>query len=163
MLRVKVELVPQGVEAAAREIARATIGNIGGTPLHADYRYRLSSVPSHYAPGFSREGVVSAHDRWQTPWALVRAVLEDWWTTDGWNGGFPGEEGKPRLRALLESDGTILEISHGPWRVIRVGDADWLLLRGAEERVRWADLAVDAAREKLLEVLAEEGKSEPGV
>jgi hypothetical protein len=156
MLRVKVELVPQGVETVALEIARATIGNIGGTPLHADYRYRLWSPPSHYAPGFSREGVVSAHDRWQTAWALVRAVLEDWWTTDGWNGGFAEEPGKPRLRAVLESDGTILEISHGPWRVIRVGGNDWLLLRGAEERMRWSDLAVDAAREKLLEVLVQE-------
>jgi hypothetical protein len=87
---------------------------------------------------------------------LVRAVLEDWWTTDGWNGGFPEELGKPRLRAVMESDGTILEISHGPWRVIRVEDAEWLLLRGAEEKVRLSDLADDAARERLLRALAEE-------
>jgi hypothetical protein len=87
----------------------------------------------------------------------VRAVLEDWWTTDGWNGGFPEELGKPRLRAVMESDGTILEISHGPWRVIRVEDAEWLLLRGAEERVRWSDLDADAARERLQEVIGEEG------
>jgi hypothetical protein len=157
MLRVRVELVPLGDEASAREIATATIGNLGGTPLHADYRYRLSAEASPYAPAVNHEGVVSGHSRRQTVWALVWAALEDWWVTDGYRQVAPEEAGKPWLRALLEADGTVLQFSHGPWRLVRVGDADWLLLRGPEAWARWSDLDADAARERLLAVMVEEG------
>jgi hypothetical protein len=155
MLRIRIELVPHGVEAAAREIAGATIGNLGGTPLHADYRYRLSAEASPYAPAVNHEGVVSGHSRRQTVWALVWAVLDDWWVTDGWQSAFPEVPRSLRLRAMLNREGRLMEFGHGPWRVVRIGDAEWLLLNSAAFRERWSDLDVDAARERLLGVIAE--------
>jgi hypothetical protein len=157
MLRISVELVPAGIESLGRQIASATIGNIGGTPLHADYRYHLASEASPYAPALSHEGVVTGHDRWQSVWALVWAVLDDWWATNGCKQVAPEEPGRPWLRAVLEADGRVLQFSHGPWRVVRVGDTDWLLLRGAEARARWSDLDADAARARLLATMAAGG------
>lgn len=153
MLRIWVELVPGGIERLGRQIASATVGNIGGDPLHADYRYRLSAEASAFAPAVSHEGFVSGHSRRQTVWALVWAALDDWWVTEGCRQVAPEEPGRPWLRALLEADGRILQFSHGPWRVVRVGDADWLLLHGAEARARWSELDADAARERLLAVM----------
>jgi hypothetical protein len=157
MLRISVELVPAGIESLGRQIASATIGNIGGTPLHADYRYHLASEASPYAPALSHEGVVTGHDRLQSVWALVWAVLDDWWATNGCKQVAPEEPGRPWLRAVLEADGRVLQFSHGPWRVVRVGDTDWLLLRGAEARARWSDLDADAARARLLATMAAGG------
>jgi hypothetical protein len=157
MLRISIKLVPAGIESLGRQIASATIGNIGGTPLHADYRYRLASEASPYAPALSHEGVITGHDRWQCVWALVWAALDDWWATTGCKQVAPEEPGRPWLRALLEADGRILQFSHGPWRVVRVGDTDWLLLRGAEARARWSDLDADAARARLLATMVAGG------
>lgn len=156
MLRIWVELVPGGMERLGRQIASATIGNIGGDPLHADYRYRLSAEASAFAPAVSHEGVVSGHSRRQTVWALVWAALDDWWMTAGCRQMASEEPGRPWLRAVLEADGRVLEFRRGSWRAVRVGDAGWLLLHGAEARVRWSDLYADAARERPLEVLAKE-------
>jgi hypothetical protein len=158
MLRVRVELVPYGVEAAAQEIASATIGNLGGDPLRADYRYRLAAEGSPFAEALSHEGVVTGHDRRQTVWALLWAALDDWWTTDGWQSAFPEVPRSLRLRATLNREGRVMELGHGPWRVVRIGDAEWLLLNGAAFREHWSDLNVDAARERLLGVMAEESK-----
>lgn len=156
MLRISVELVPVGIESLGRQIASATIGNIGGTPLHADYRYRLASKPSPYAPALSHEGVVTGHDRWQSVWALIWAILDDWRAMDGCKQVAPDRPGKLWVRAVLEADGRVLEFSHGPWRAVRVGDACWLLLHGAKARARWSDLDADAARQRLLAVMAAE-------
>lgn len=158
MLRVRVELVPHGDEAFVREIANATIGNLGGDPLRADYGYRLAAKDSPFAPGVFHEGVVAGHERRQTVWALVWAALDDWWTTDGWQAGFPEGASSLRLRATLNREGRLMEIGQGRWRVVRIGDAEWLLLHGAAFRERWSDHDSDAAREKLLEVLAEEAR-----
>jgi len=154
MLRVRVELVPYGDEAFVREIANATIGKLGGDPLHADYGYRLAAQDSPFAPGVFHEGVVAGHDRRQTVWALVWAALDDWWRTDGWQGAFAEVPRSLRLRATLSRQGKLMEFGHGPWRVVRIGDAEWLLLHGAAFRERWSDHGVDAARERLLTVLA---------
>jgi hypothetical protein len=158
MLRIWVELVPGGMERIGRQIASATIMNLGGDPLHADYRYRLSAEASPYAPAVNHEGVVSGHSRRQSAWALAWAMLDDWWAMDGCKQVAPDWPGRPWLRAVLEADGRVLELSHGPWRAVRVGDADWLLLHGAKARARWSDLDADAARERLLEVTAREPK-----
>lgn len=154
MLRARVELVLHGDEAFVREIANATIGNLGGDPLQADYRYRLAAEDSPFAPGVFHEGVVGGHDRRQTVWALVWAALDDWWTTDGWQADFLEGPRNLRLRATLNKEGKLMEIGHGPWRVVRIGDAEWLLLHGAAFRERWSDLDADAARERLLKVIA---------
>lgn len=155
MLRIWVELVPGGLERLGRQVAVATIVNLGGDPLRADYSYRLSANASAYAPALNHEGVVTGHARRQSAWALVRAALDNWWATEGWRQVAAEEPGPPRLRALLEADGTVLEFNHGPWRVVRVGEAEWLLLHGAEARGRWSDLDEDMARERLLAVMAE--------
>lgn len=155
MLRIWVELVPGGMERLGRQIAVATIVNRGGDPLRADYGYRLSALASAYAPAVKHEGVVTGHARRQSAWALVRTALDDWWANEGWRAAAAEVPGPLRLRALLEADGTILELSHGPWRVVRVGEADWLLLHGAEARGRWTEMDAEGAREKLLETIAE--------
>jgi len=154
MLRVRVELVPHGDEAFVREIANATIGNLGGDPLHADYGYRLTAKDSPFAPGVFHESVVAGHDRRQTVWALVWAALDDWWRTDGWQGASAEVPNTLRLRVTLNREGRLMELGHGPRRVVRIGDAEWLLLHGAAFRERWSDHGVDAARERLLTVLA---------
>jgi hypothetical protein len=155
--RVRIELVPQGVEAFAREIASATIGNLGGDPLRADYRYRLAAEGSLFAAALAHEGVVAGHVRRQTVWALVWAALDDWWTTDGWQGALPAVPPSLRLRATLNREGRLMEFGHGPWRVVRIGDAEWPLLHGATFRERWSDLDADAARNRLLGAIAEGG------
>ena len=73
MLRITVELIPNGDESRARELARADIGNVSRGAL-ATYRVRVTKkgVPGGHV------GEIKAYPRWSTSiWDLcMRAVAK---------------------------------------------------------------------------------------
>jgi len=75
MLRVRVELIPRGVESMAREIARVEIANMGGNDAAASYRYRVTERPSRYSGGLTVNGEIRRHQRYQSAFRLVQRVL----------------------------------------------------------------------------------------
>src|SRR3546814_20687430 len=56
MLRITVELVPFGDETQAREIAVASIGNVGGSADLGDYAYTPRAEASPLAPAVGHHG-----------------------------------------------------------------------------------------------------------
>src|SRR3546814_8887943 len=65
MLRITVELVPFGDETQAREIAVASIGNVGGSADLGDYAYTLSAEASPLAPAVGHNGIIKGYRRHQ--------------------------------------------------------------------------------------------------
>jgi hypothetical protein len=74
MIRVTVEILPNGSEARAREIARMDIGNISDLAAISSYQVRATSVANPLAKkptGFSARGTVGGHRRQESIWALL--------------------------------------------------------------------------------------------
>lgn len=76
MLRVTVELIPGGWEAAKRVLARAEIGNISSLADTSDYAVRVAEGrnPLTGTEPWQREGKIFAHDRRASVWSLVAKV-----------------------------------------------------------------------------------------
>lgn len=81
MIRITIEMVPQGDDDRAYVMAQGVIINQGsGTPTLGNYEYGLSkqtNVPGR-DPGLTRTGKVTGFNRKSyNVWHLVKAVLED--------------------------------------------------------------------------------------
>lgn len=75
MLVVKLELWPLGDEGAAREIGRATIGNIGGTSDRGDYAYEVTKDGETVQQGEFRGFARRERDAWDLVFLVLRAVV----------------------------------------------------------------------------------------
>lgn len=75
MLRVRVELVPHGVESMAHEVARVEIANTGGNHEVASYTYRISEAASPYSEGLTTAGAIARHRRYAPALHLLQRVL----------------------------------------------------------------------------------------
>src|SRR3546814_9575649 len=72
MLRITVELVPFGDETQAREIAVASIGNVGGSADLGDYAYTLSAEASPLAPAVGHNGIIRSEEHTSELQSLMR-------------------------------------------------------------------------------------------
>jgi len=73
MIRVTVELLPNGDESKARTLAVARIVNIGGTPERGDYRVTLSRRNEPHS--VERTGLLTQFERTRGPWELLHEAL----------------------------------------------------------------------------------------
>ena len=77
MIRITVELVPQGDEAQKREIGRMEIANWGGSPECADYTYAMRAEAWENIPKEKQTGVILNFKRRQcNVWDLIYAALD---------------------------------------------------------------------------------------
>jgi hypothetical protein len=69
MLRIRIELVPNGDESKKRELARAELGNLGG----GDYSIMAWEGDNCAAqrPTWESRGYLTDHDRRSSCWELV--------------------------------------------------------------------------------------------
>lgn len=78
MIRIKVELVPGGVESRVQELGRAELGSLADTaaPLFSDYSIAASETKNLVAdtPAWEIRGTITNHDRRLSIWALVARV-----------------------------------------------------------------------------------------
>ena len=84
MLRLSLNLLPQGDHRSPRDLGVLEIANIGGTPERGDYAVTLRG-PAH------ADATLRGIPRDQGHWALVRAAVEAL---------FPGENPDARLARL---------------------------------------------------------------
>jgi hypothetical protein len=99
MLVVKLEVWPHGEEAAAREIGRATIRNVGGNQRVADYEWAVAIEGAE-----TRRGAEPEYERSGGPWRLLHHVLDDM---------LDGDRAKlSRVGELLAANGCNCECEH---------------------------------------------------
>jgi len=73
MLRIIVELVPNGDESRVRELARAQLSNITALAPVSDYGIFACEGRNDVAGtiGWDSRGMIAGHDRMQSVWVLV--------------------------------------------------------------------------------------------
>lgn len=73
MLRISVQLVPNGDEGRTCELARADVGNISSLADVSDYLIYAYEGSNHLAGAapWIEHGVIEGHDRRQSVWRLV--------------------------------------------------------------------------------------------
>jgi hypothetical protein len=76
MLRIRIELIPDGDESRARELGRAQLSNISSLSAVSDYAiYVCEGVNIIAETGrWERRGVIGRHDRRGSVWALAAKV-----------------------------------------------------------------------------------------
>jgi hypothetical protein len=82
MIRITVEILPNGSEARAREIARMDLENIADHAAAVDYEISASSAadPRSGQPAFVASGMVVSHGHQDSIWALVAKATA--WAAD---------------------------------------------------------------------------------
>jgi hypothetical protein len=81
MIVIKIELWPHGDESKCREIGRAIIANIGGTPEFGVYQAELLKsaeyANSQNVGAVYKRGIVEGFSRKSgSPWRLLKLALE---------------------------------------------------------------------------------------
>jgi len=83
MIRLVIQILPNGSEARAREIGRMDIGNVSDLAAISSYKVDASSVAnplSRNPTAFSARGTIDGHRRKDSIWALAAKATA--WAAD---------------------------------------------------------------------------------
>jgi hypothetical protein len=75
MLRIIIEVVPNGDELKKHPIGIAEISNVGGDEQRADYEYKLWHKRKATGEWDEHTGSIIGYDRANGAWRLARAVI----------------------------------------------------------------------------------------